>query len=266
MHGPDAGDDHSRYVVRSFARMYLAAASAGIRPLCPHVNQRRPLVLLCDPPTVVCAECGPATSRRVREIGWQFQGSCDRCGAQSEHMTPVMGTLGHLMVNGHVCDRCAAEDRRHAEQAAEEVAVVGRNQPCPCGSGRKYKHCHGSAQRRDQRPTPDQPPRFLRQVTDPNLGLLDVFAAGPEQGGTLLLVPAIDDSWPTEIKNAVERRRRATLYGRCDCGGTARRPPMQPGQTAEQTFQHEDDCPATDEALGALFARYGIDPLAPPSP
>jgi hypothetical protein len=20
---------------------------------------------------------------------------------------------------------------------------VGRNQPCPCGSGRKYKHCHG---------------------------------------------------------------------------------------------------------------------------
>jgi uncharacterized protein len=22
---------------------------------------------------------------------------------------------------------------------------VGRNDPCPCGSGRKYKHCHGSA-------------------------------------------------------------------------------------------------------------------------
>ena len=21
---------------------------------------------------------------------------------------------------------------------------VGRNQPCPCGSGKKYKHCHGS--------------------------------------------------------------------------------------------------------------------------
>jgi len=21
---------------------------------------------------------------------------------------------------------------------------VGRNEPCPCGSGRKYKHCHGS--------------------------------------------------------------------------------------------------------------------------
>jgi SEC-C motif len=22
---------------------------------------------------------------------------------------------------------------------------IGRNQPCPCGSGRKYKHCHGAA-------------------------------------------------------------------------------------------------------------------------
>ena len=24
-----------------------------------------------------------------------------------------------------------------------EPAVVGRNEPCPCGSGKKYKHCHG---------------------------------------------------------------------------------------------------------------------------
>jgi preprotein translocase subunit SecA len=25
----------------------------------------------------------------------------------------------------------------------DEVARVGRNEPCPCGSGKKYKHCHG---------------------------------------------------------------------------------------------------------------------------
>jgi uncharacterized protein len=24
------------------------------------------------------------------------------------------------------------------------VAAVGRNEPCPCGSGKKYKHCHGN--------------------------------------------------------------------------------------------------------------------------
>ena len=22
-------------------------------------------------------------------------------------------------------------------------AKIGRNDPCPCGSGKKYKHCHG---------------------------------------------------------------------------------------------------------------------------
>ena len=26
---------------------------------------------------------------------------------------------------------------------ADTVPVVGRNEPCPCGSGKKYKHCHG---------------------------------------------------------------------------------------------------------------------------
>jgi SEC-C motif len=257
VHGADTGDDHSRYVVRSFARMYLAAASAGIRPLCPHVNQRRPLVLFCDPPSVTCADCGPAASDRAKELGWQFQGFCDRCGAASELMTPMMGPLGHIMVSGHVCGGCADEDRRQASQAADQVRVVGRNQPCPCGSGRTYKHCHG----KPKRPTPDQPLRFLRQVTDPNLGLLDAFAAGPEPGGTVLLVPAIDVSWPAEIKNAVERRRRATLYGRCDCGEQVRPTTPTTGGVAAEPFPHEPGCPATDEALAELFARYGINPL-----
>jgi preprotein translocase subunit SecA len=30
-----------------------------------------------------------------------------------------------------------------------EVPKVGRNEPCPCGSGRKYKHCHGALQPAD---------------------------------------------------------------------------------------------------------------------
>jgi preprotein translocase subunit SecA len=29
-------------------------------------------------------------------------------------------------------------------QQDEPYAKVGRNQPCPCGSGKKYKHCHGA--------------------------------------------------------------------------------------------------------------------------
>ena len=29
-----------------------------------------------------------------------------------------------------------------SEVAPRHVASVGRNDPCPCGSGRKYKDCH----------------------------------------------------------------------------------------------------------------------------
>jgi preprotein translocase subunit SecA len=29
------------------------------------------------------------------------------------------------------------------QASAQEVPVVGRNEPCPCGSGKKYKQCHG---------------------------------------------------------------------------------------------------------------------------
>jgi preprotein translocase subunit SecA len=31
-----------------------------------------------------------------------------------------------------------------AATVAEQVPVVGRNEPCPCGSGKKYKFCHGA--------------------------------------------------------------------------------------------------------------------------
>ena len=29
------------------------------------------------------------------------------------------------------------------EQAKPVIEKVGRNEPCPCGSGKKYKHCCG---------------------------------------------------------------------------------------------------------------------------
>jgi len=33
----------------------------------------------------------------------------------------------------------------HHEPFVREQRKVGRNEPCPCGSGKKYKHCHGKA-------------------------------------------------------------------------------------------------------------------------
>ena len=33
--------------------------------------------------------------------------------------------------------------RRSQDRPESEIPVVGRNEPCPCGSGKKYKYCHG---------------------------------------------------------------------------------------------------------------------------
>jgi preprotein translocase subunit SecA len=38
------------------------------------------------------------------------------------------------------------EPRPAAVPFVRAVPKVGRNEPCPCGSGRKYKHCHGALQ------------------------------------------------------------------------------------------------------------------------
>ena len=35
----------------------------------------------------------------------------------------------------------AGKGQKPVRKAATET--IGRNDPCPCGSGRKYKHCHG---------------------------------------------------------------------------------------------------------------------------
>jgi preprotein translocase subunit SecA len=37
----------------------------------------------------------------------------------------------------------AEAEAKKAQPAVRAATKVGRNEPCPCGSGRKYKHCHG---------------------------------------------------------------------------------------------------------------------------
>jgi preprotein translocase subunit SecA len=39
--------------------------------------------------------------------------------------------------------RKAPPSRKTTPQIAKRNVKVGRNDPCPCGSGKKYKQCHG---------------------------------------------------------------------------------------------------------------------------
>ena len=37
-----------------------------------------------------------------------------------------------------------SESRYKVDTVTRDGPKVGRNEPCPCGSGKKYKHCHGA--------------------------------------------------------------------------------------------------------------------------
>ena len=49
----------------------------------------------------------------------------------------------HADVGGLGADEEAAQAQAMAAALQAGVPKVGRNDPCPCGSGKKYKHCHG---------------------------------------------------------------------------------------------------------------------------
>jgi preprotein translocase subunit SecA len=57
----------------------------------------------------------------------------------------------HESAGGYGADEEAAEVERRAQSEAgqprqpmvRDEPKVGRNDPCPCGSGKKFKHCHG---------------------------------------------------------------------------------------------------------------------------
>jgi uncharacterized protein YecA (UPF0149 family) len=43
---------------------------------------------------------------------------------------------------------CRVNELRRRQGLPAAYSKVGRNAPCPCGSGRKYKFCHGDPRNR----------------------------------------------------------------------------------------------------------------------
>jgi preprotein translocase subunit SecA len=93
-----------------------AAAPAGVRPGGP-AGLRAPGPAGAPVPAVP-AGLAPRRPQRV-----QYSGPSEDGGAQ------VQGSRG--------------------ADAADPYATAGRNDPCPCGSGRKFKRCHGDPRMRD---------------------------------------------------------------------------------------------------------------------
>lgn len=78
----------------------------------------------------------------------------------------------------------------------------------------------------------------------------EAWCAGP----AMFVIPALPDGAPPEVLNALDRRRRATLTGRCDCGARRRLDHLSP--TPRAVIHHADTCPAADPALADLLAAW----------
>lgn len=53
----------------------------------------------------------------------------------------------HDHVHGPDCDHDHDHDHEHVharQPYVRDAPKIGRNEPCPCGSGKKFKKCHGT--------------------------------------------------------------------------------------------------------------------------
>jgi len=73
----------------------------------------------------------------VREMEEQRRAQAEAQAAQANYQ--------HAEAESMTADpsQSAEEEPAPAQPFVREEKKVGRNEPCPCGSGKKYKQCHG---------------------------------------------------------------------------------------------------------------------------
>lgn len=93
------------------------------------------------------AMCVPAEISRGRIRGLFRRIEDSAAGLTEEEADTVRMALDQrLMMHGldPVFENEDGDGEEPIEEPTAEVPKVGRNEPCPCGSGKKYKKCHGA--------------------------------------------------------------------------------------------------------------------------
>jgi len=84
---------------------------------------------------------------RVRIRSEEEVAALEAAERQQAEARLLQSQFQHQNVGGYGADEEAADVEAQRSgvvgQVTREEPKVGRNDPCPCGSGKKYKHCHG---------------------------------------------------------------------------------------------------------------------------
>jgi uncharacterized protein len=82
---------------------------------------------------------------------------CGGLKAYFGHVDPYMRALAELLRRGRPAADIMPIVARQDEARRRAFAAAGRNDPCPCGSGLKFKRCHGGATTEGAYHCPDVP-------------------------------------------------------------------------------------------------------------
>lgn len=73
----------------------------------------------------------------------QVRAEEDVAAVEEQRRTQVQMNYQHEEVSALSAEEQEAEAEQQPQPFVRDERKVGRNEPCPCGSGKKYKHCHG---------------------------------------------------------------------------------------------------------------------------
>jgi preprotein translocase subunit SecA len=83
----------------------------------------------------------------LSKVRVQQQEEVDRMEEERRQMAEMLARrqqFQHQNADNQIVDESSQEeDDSHQGTFEREERKVGRNEPCPCGSGKKYKQCHG---------------------------------------------------------------------------------------------------------------------------
>lgn len=77
---------------------------------------------------------------------------CEGYQAFFKHVAPQMEFMAGELAAGRPAANVMVAVARQDAEFQRTLAMTGRNDPCPCGSGRKFKHCHGRHIRHETMP------------------------------------------------------------------------------------------------------------------
>ncbi|MGF1528799.1 MAG: preprotein translocase subunit SecA [Candidatus Competibacterales bacterium] len=95
-------------------------------------------------------QVAPRPTPQLDKLAFQHQEAPDLLAAEAEAEVATEAPVRAAVAGAGTLRRPAPNPRSAAAAAPADSGTpfvrdrkIGRNEPCPCGSGRKYKHCHG---------------------------------------------------------------------------------------------------------------------------